>query len=176
MKGDCQGRGSERNRETKWPPRYAEMRGGPAPLAYLFSGIQSLVRPSRFCPAASERPLLWLRDSCRRTGTRRGGAGQEARSRPPIAPPFSAAPPRPRPPEKGRSGADGGGGERGLRLSQWQCGRCTKSPMGEGCRAGGVGPGAGPGGLGDSSGITKGAGCQRRGQPRASPRKERKET
>ena len=105
-----------------------------------------------------------------------GGAGQEARSRPPIARPFSAAPPRPRPPEKGRSGADGGGGERGLRLSQWQRGRCTKSPMGEGCRAGGVGPGAGPGGLGDSSGITKGAGCQRRGQPRASPRKERKET
>lgn len=126
------------------------MGGAPAPLAHLLSGTPSSVRRSGLCPAASEGALLWPRDSCLRTGTQRGGAGS---STPPSNCPAPLSGPAPAPPaRKGPSGTCGGEGRggRGRRFSQWQRGRCTKSPMGAGlCGVGGGGgPGAGPGSSG----------------------------
>lgn len=124
------------------------MGGAPAPLAHLLSGTPSSVRRSGLCPAASEGALLWPRDSCLRTGTQRGGAGS---STPPSNCPAPLSGPAPAPPaRKGPSGTCGGEGRggRGRRLSQWQRGRCTKSPMGAGLCGVGGGPGAGPGSSG----------------------------
>lgn len=109
------------------------------------------VRPPGSRPAASEGPTSPRRNS--RPITKPGGA--ESSARPPLAPPLARAPPTGRSVEAGLEGM----GQR-YGLSQWQCGRCTKKPIGSG-------PGAGPGGSGDSSRIAKGAGCWgRRGPPR----------
>lgn len=94
-------------RETGRPdgPRGAPRWGGaPASLPHLLSGACPSVRPLGLRTAASEGPLGLPRDSRGRTEKGLDGAGGEARSRPPVAPPTAAAPPRPRPRGKARDG------------------------------------------------------------------------
>ena len=170
QKGGQGHRGREKQRGQVAPKIKPRLGGAPAPLAHLLSGTPSSVRRSGLCPAASEGPLLWPRDSCLRTGTRRGGAGS---STPPSncpAPLSGPAPARAHRTFRDRVGGRVGVGEDvgsangsagGVRRVQWeQVAAWEGWDLGRGQAA-----------LGNSSGITKGAGCRGRGQPRAPSKK-----